>query len=310
MKPWEIERKKNRLISELLSARNQMIVLAYRAVGSGQTLAQLAKSLKEVQLKNYPKTIENMRSRVLHFSKKAKAIVPPDEEPDIIFPLVWRYFERNKIAQQIKQKDIYPTAQKFEEREKKAYIRVLLEKPDMPYGLGQEKIFFLCSAHGDCAEDHLEWQGRLYVDKDWRKQVSDNMQKQKIQEFISANQIKKFQWVIGNPVWLITRPNCRHYFQPLTSEEAMSKSVPELISEYDMYHDIGVRAGMQSIRHPINKGWYTKSNVLSILNQYLERLRLHKAMYEEQPNAEILSQIRKDRVLVERWRKYLKANFQ
>ena len=67
---------------------------------------------------------------------------------------------------------------------------------------------------------------------------------------------------------------------------------------------------ISAIACPIIKGWYTKSNVLSILNQYLERLRLHKAMYEEQPNAEILSQIRKDRVLVERWRKYLKANFQ
>lgn len=306
---FEISVKKRRLTADLLSVRNRMITIAYTHVGSDKTLQELAKALSKVELKNYPKASQKMREQVLFYAKKCKATLPKKtekEDQDIMFPLVSRFFERNHVGQVIKQKVVYPTAQKFEENEKKAYIKTII---DTQFETGENAIFFLCSEHGDCAEDHLAYQGKLYVDRHWRKKVAKKEDKDKIQAFISMNQIKRMQWVIFRPVWMITRPNCRHYFQPLTAEEAMSESVSVLIAKYDMYHDVGQRGAFQSIEHPINKGWYTKSNVKSILNQYLDRLRMHKEMYEAHPNQELASQIRKDRLLVERWRRYYKINF-
>lgn len=306
MKPQQIADKKRKLISDLLTARNKMLAIAYRSIGSGETLQELAKRLNRVELRNQAKAINSMKGIVLRVSKKCKSTLPKEEDdPNIIFPIIWGYFDRHQVPQGLKQKVVYPAAQKFEENEKKAYIEFLEERK---FETGENAIFYLASEHDDCAEDHLPYQGKLYCDKHWRSKVA-NKDKAAIQSFISSHQIKPMQWVISRPAWLITRPNCRHYFQPIPVEEAFTNTIPALIEKYQMHHEVGQRGSLQSIRHPINKGWYTKSNVMSILNQYLERLRLHKELYEAKQTQEMADQIRKDRLLVERWRRYLRVNF-
>ncbi len=74
---------------------------------------------------------------------------------------------------------------------------------------GGDNIFFMCSKHYPVAEDHREWQGKLYVDKGWRTKVSGRYYRA-VSEYIKTNEIMTIQGVMENPPYLITRPNCRH----------------------------------------------------------------------------------------------------
>lgn len=79
---------------------------------------------------------------------------------------------------------------------------------------GSENIFFMCSKHYPVAEDHREWQGKLYVDKGWRTKVSGRYYRA-VSEYIKTNEIMTIQGVMENPPYLVTRPYCRHKLVPV-----------------------------------------------------------------------------------------------
>lgn len=87
----------------------------------------------------------------------------------------------------------------------------------------ESEYFYLCSYHNDCAEDHLPYQGKVYVDE----RAPDRCG------------FKTLQWALGAPAYLITRPNCRHYFVVITKEEAMTKTADELLNKKHLRSDIG-----------------------------------------------------------------------
>ncbi len=91
-------------------------------------------------------------------------------------------------------------------------------------------IFFLASSHADCADDHVDYQGKIYVKENWQRFIKPEKIAE-IQDFITKKDIKTMEWVIGKPVYFTTRPNCRHYFTPITIEQALKKSLKELHKE-------------------------------------------------------------------------------
>lgn len=91
-------------------------------------------------------------------------------------------------------------------------------------------IFFIASAHADCADDHIDYQGKIYVKEDWQRYIKPE-RIDEIQSFINKNNIATMEWVISKPVYFTTRPNCRHYFRPITIEQALNKSLNELHKE-------------------------------------------------------------------------------
>lgn len=66
-----------------------------------------------------------------------------------------------------------------------------------------EKWFYVCSKHYDCAEDHEDYQGRIYY---------DNRAPQEIIDYAYQRNMTSLQDITSGPVWLVTRPYCRHYF--------------------------------------------------------------------------------------------------
>lgn len=81
-------------------------------------------------------------------------------------------------------------------------------------------IFYLASYFGDCAKDHVEAQGKIYVDKNWRNIVSKDRITE-IENYIHSKGIQFYQDIIGAPTFLTTRPNCRHYFQMISIDEVL-----------------------------------------------------------------------------------------
>ncbi len=82
-------------------------------------------------------------------------------------------------------------------------------------------IFYLASEHADSADDHANFQGKIYVLENWESKITDSETREKVRNFIREKDIRTIEWVKGEPVWFNTRPNCRHYFIPITIEQAM-----------------------------------------------------------------------------------------
>lgn len=83
-------------------------------------------------------------------------------------------------------------------------------------------IFFLCSSHNMPAPDHKDWQGKVYIDRFWKKTVGFNARLlTRIEKYVSENSIKTVQEICSEPVYMITRPHCKHFFIPLSTNEVL-----------------------------------------------------------------------------------------
>lgn len=68
-------------------------------------------------------------------------------------------------------------------------------------GLGK---LFRCSSHPDCAPDHADYQGKVYVLDKYKGEYPG---------------YQTVEWVTGAPVYLTTRPNCRHILTPINGPD-------------------------------------------------------------------------------------------
>lgn len=81
-------------------------------------------------------------------------------------------------------------------------------------------VFYIAAYFGDCAIDHVDYQGKIYYDANWET----NAPKDRIEEiknYIYSNKLISIQEVKGAPAWFCTRPNCRHYFQLISIDEVL-----------------------------------------------------------------------------------------
>ena len=184
--------------------------------------------------------------------------------------------------------------------------KVIKDNINKNRNLENPKIFYLASSHKDSATDHKDYQGRIYVDEKWKNVIKDDDLKEKIKKYIDIHNVKTIQWVVGSPVWFITRPNCRHYFKILSTEEVLKNSRTNLLKQYKMETAIGRRQYLQTIKHSTSKKWYDEvRNAELVRDKYKERLKLHQDMYKVNPNPIIRNAIIKDNALIYKWNKYI-----
>lgn len=98
-----------------------------------------------------------------------------------------------------------------------------------------EPIFYLCSYHSNCSCGHDTYQGKIYVDRFWRSKVSDD-DYNKVQAYIRNRKVRTIQDVVKAPIWLTTRPYCRHYFTPVPTADVLTSSPKKLLHETNSYH--------------------------------------------------------------------------
>lgn len=169
------------------------------------------------------------------------------------------------------------------------------------------KIFYLCSKHDDCAEDHEAYQGKIYYDHFWKRYVRSQYARDLVSKRIDHYAMQEYQKILSKPVWLITRPNCRHYFKQISLNDILSNpSLDGLLEDNGMHHEVGLRGENQTLRHPTSKQWYTRENVLAIIKKYRERLAYHQKLYAKRSNDQLKNLIFKDKTLIRKWERYLK----
>lgn len=184
---------------------------------------------------------------------------------------------------------------KQEEESKKKVLDMALKSPAKG---GSEKQFCLCSRHDDCAKDHKDWQGKIYV-KEWA------LKDPEIRKWCDERGIKTVEWVTGRPVWMTTRPNCRHFFKDVSFDEVRGERLGVLLKENGMDRVAGTKGTQQNINHLTRKEWYTQTNVKNIIRKYEERLQKHERMREVATNVNLENAILHDKFLIRKWKEYL-----
>lgn len=304
---------------------NKYIKEIYYGLISKKNIREIHKNIRKITLaqKNsglpYDLSQEKYAVKTFKSFKKKVDNASFDTTVDLVSQIslfVYDLLKKNNIYQNMN-KISYFVAKETEANEKNKVISDSLKENEsyfikIDWGdryLSEEKvenakIFYLISRHNDCAQDHKEYQGKIYIDSNWKRFIKSKELRQKIQDFIDKKNIKTFQWVIGKPVWLITRPNCRHYFEKVSFNEVDSNSIDDLLLAKKMSSEVGGTRG-QTIKHSTKREWYTKENIENIIRKYEERLSYHQSLYDVQKNEELKRDIEKDKLLIKKWKAYL-----
>lgn len=187
----------------------------------------------------------------------------------ILATLLMKRFEKLRVYQR------FISLVNQEVRNKEASVKESIIRQLTSYGIENREHFALVSKHLDSAIDHIDFQGKIYL-------LTNDLQES---ELLLARKIginKTLASVMHDKPYLITRPNCRHYFITLSESDIGSKSVDTLLKENKMITKVGSRV-IKNLRN----------NTSIKLNYYKELYKIRKTPY-------LASRIKKLKELVEK----------
>lgn len=295
-----LNKKSKKETSDLKALSNRYLATVYKGLTNGKKVREIHKDIRRVTMWQVNHDLPYTKEQEALAMKIAKK--KPDGD-------VYDFFKKQDYYHMFLLL-IFKFIRKKKGNNKKKIIRNTVDdnRQDVtPDDYGKAKIFYLASSHDDCAEDHWDYQGRMYIDSAWENLIKDEKLKSKIYTYIANNGVKTLQWVTGEPVWFITRPNCRHYFKSISVDEALKFSVEELSRKYKMHRKVGLRETRQTIYHPTNKSWYTRENIEGIIAKYKERLAYLESLYQAKKTPNLEKDIEKTKFLIKKWENYLQT---
>jgi len=306
-----ISKNKDKLITQLKNLRRAYMVEIYKGAINNLSVREIQSRLWKLTLLYQKRGLPTDKRLYNEVKKLVKPTTAQDESGALLFfgrkptqeELTTYRSEKissywNKIqASSVLDSTIYDLGKKQEAKDKEKAI------DDMAKAAKKEKkVFYLCSEHLDSADDHKHHQGKLYIDRYWR-QIVDREDIDKVAGIVAQRKLKTFQSIIGKPVWMVTRPNCRHFFETLSLKEVDGASAETLLIEKDMRLVEGNRPTMQTYRVPTRKDWQTRANAQDMVAKYKDRLATHQDMYNIQKNDFLRLAIKKDKLLISKWKK-------
>lgn len=187
----------------------------------------------------------------------------------ILATLLMKRFEKLRVYQR------FISLVNQEVRNKEASVKERVIRQLTSYGIENREHFALVSKHLDSAIDHTDYQGKIYL-------LTNDLQES---ELLLASKLginKTLSSVMHDKPYLITRPNCRHYFITLSESDIGSKSVDTLLKENKMITKVGSRV-IKNLRN----------NTSIKLNYYKELYKVRRVPY-------LASRIKKLKELVEK----------
>ena len=165
-------------------------------------------------------------------------------------------------------------------------------------------VFYVVNEFGDCADDHANYQGKMYYDEGYTDFPLQDEIKGLIQDHIQKNGLLSIQAVRDKPPYLTTRPNCRHKMKPVAIDRVLQESVENIKD------DLGYKT--KSYRpenyEATKEQRYNERNI----RKYKQRNLTYMALYKKTNNKEYLIQAQKEKRQVALWQKrqrqHMKAN--
>ena len=187
----------------------------------------------------------------------------------ILATLLMKRFEKLRVYQR------FISLVNQEVRNKEASVKEKVIRQLTSYGIENREHFALVSKHLDSAIDHLDFQGKLYL-------LTNDLQESELLLASKLGITRTLTSVMHDKPYLITRPNCRHYFITLSETDIGSKSVDTLLKENKMITKVGSRV-IKNLRN----------NTSIKLNYYKELYKVRRVPY-------LASRIKKLKELVEK----------
>lgn len=104
---------------------------------------------------------------------------------------------------------------------------------EMKASRANNQVFYMTSMHSNPAKDHAPWQGVIFVDRYWKHTLADDVDMQKkVAAYIRNHNTLTVQDICKAPVYMITRPYCKHFFIPLSTDEVLGASVNKIRKEH------------------------------------------------------------------------------
>ena len=118
-------------------------------------------------------------------------------------------------------------------------------------------VFYLLSSHSNPAEGHAPYQGQIFVDRFWKSVTSDDPELQKkVRAYIRNHDTLTVQEIIKSPVYMITRPYCKHFFIELDTDEVLNNGVKKIRNNHPeaqvRTHNINYRTKYYKLREKIH----------------------------------------------------------
>ena len=215
-------------------------------------LRQLEKDFKKYGINTpiYKKCLNLARFLVNKLKQDTK-----ETDGIILATLLMKRFEKLRVYQR------FISLVNQEVRNKEASVKEKVIRQLTSYGIENREHFALVSKHLDSAIDHADYQGKLYL-------LTNDLQES---ELLLAKKIgitRTLASVMHDKPYLITRPNCRHYFITLSESDIGNKSVDTLLKENKMLTKVGSRV-IKNLRN----------NTSIKLNYYKELYKVRKTPY-------------------------------
>jgi hypothetical protein len=154
-------------------------------------------------------------------------------------------------------------------------------------------VFYIANVFGDSADDHADWQGKIYYDERYKSFGLSNIDE--ISKFIRQEKLRSVQWVRDKPVYLTTRPNCRHTLTPISIQQAMNVEPNTLLNALNL-----------------KRGTYKDEKYKQTQEQRYNERMIRKYKARAEANEKLGYDNTQDRLLVKRWqarqRRLVKAN--
>jgi hypothetical protein len=254
-----------------MSLKNRYLAIIYGGCIRGENLREIHKKLYKETINSKVKDSALLRM-MIKASNKAKKVYFKDES-DLALAL-FTLFKNEKFNDRAKITINKQLIAKTEKMKANIIDRYIKESRD------SDKYFYLASSHNDCAKDHKDYQGKLYI---------DNRAPEEDMKYARSHNLKTLQWVMDKPVYFITRPNCRHYFVSLSLEEIEGNSLKNLRRKYKTH----LKEGDRKFQTPKTQA----------IEEYTDRLRYLKSLYREYKTSDLKNKILKTELLLKKWKK-------
>lgn len=154
-------------------------------------------------------------------------------------------------------------------------------------------VFYLCNYYADSADDHKDFQGKYYYDKNWKSFKFDKETEKQIQATINRYHMLSYQQVVNGKPYLTTRPNCRHTLTPIPLDQVLKNNPVEAGEKY------GLRKGTYKAKN--YRDLQTQRLNERNIRKYKARLENDLEMQKHMNSPQLAAQINRDKCLIKYW---------
>lgn len=152
----------------------------------------------------------------------------------------------------------------------------LLEQ-ELEFGELTNQLFYIADTYSDCANDHIDYQGKLYYSEKVFNKISPKNPKYNDLKSAIGKCKTSVEKVTSSAPYLCTRPNCRHRLIPVAIDDVVKKSNDTILRE-----------------QKADKGNYSKSAVKRNYDDTQKQRKIELQLRTQKRNMEFLEKAYKD----------------